>query len=123
MLLSSQFYNYQLIEQNDNQSYVLKLHFNAQHEIFIGHFPNNPVVPGVTMVQLVKEVISEVLQKPIHLENISLIKFLKVIDPRIDIDYTLIISLQTNDSKIKCDAHIKDEANSYFKMKSSYIAL
>lgn len=123
MLLSSQFYKYQLIEQNDNQSFVLKLHFNAQHEIFIGHFPNNPVVPGVTMVQLVKEVISEVLQRPIHLENISFIKFLKVIDPRIDIDYTLIISLQTIDTKIKCDAHITDESNSYFKMKSSYIAL
>jgi 3-hydroxyacyl-[acyl-carrier-protein] dehydratase len=123
MLLKSNFYSFSLIEQKDVGIYLLKLQFNELHPIFNGHFPNNPVVPGVSMVQIVKEIIETLIYKEIRLEKVSIIKFLKVLDPRIKIDYCVQITLQQMGANIKCDAQINDETSIYFKMKSAYTIL
>jgi 3-hydroxyacyl-[acyl-carrier-protein] dehydratase len=40
-----------------------ELIINARHKIFEGHFPGQPVVPGVCMMQMVKEIIEKVTEK------------------------------------------------------------
>lgn len=55
---------------------------NADHKIFEGHFPNQPVVPGVCMMQMIKEVVEQVLGKQTHLVEAADMKFLAVIDPQ-----------------------------------------
>jgi 3-hydroxyacyl-[acyl-carrier-protein] dehydratase len=55
---------------------------NANHQIFEGHFPGQPVVPGVCMMQMVKEIMEVVLQKKINLVKAHEMKFLAVIDPQ-----------------------------------------
>ena len=54
---------------------------NAGHKIFEGHFPGQPVVPGVCMMQMIKEIIEQVTQKKLNLSKAGEIKFLAVIDP------------------------------------------
>lgn len=120
MLLKSNFYSFSVIEQKEAGSYLLRLHFNKLHPIFNGHFPNNPVVPGVTIVQILKEVIESLIEKNIRLEKLSLIKFLKVIDPTNQSDFSLQVVLQIEDMHIKCEAQISDDTATYFKMKSAY---
>ena len=53
---------------------------NATHKIFNGHFPGQPVVPGVCMLQMVKEIMEQVIEKKTDLIKSSEIKFLAVID-------------------------------------------
>jgi len=38
-----------------NQQLKAEIFINKEHEIFKGHFPNNPVMPGVCMIQIIKE--------------------------------------------------------------------
>ena len=57
------------------------LSINANHKIFEGHFPNQPVVPGVCMMQMVKEIVEEVIGKQTNLVNAAELKFLAVINP------------------------------------------
>jgi hypothetical protein len=71
----------------------------------------------------VKEIIETLIYKEIRLEKVSIIKFLKVLDPRIKIDYCVQITLQQMGANIKCDAQINDETSTYFKMKSAYTIL
>jgi 3-hydroxyacyl-[acyl-carrier-protein] dehydratase len=59
-----------------------ELIINADHKIFEGHFPNQPVVPGVCMMQMVKEIVEHVLGKETNLVQAADIKFLAVINPQ-----------------------------------------
>ena len=123
MLLSTNYYSYSFKGQQDDETLIWNVTFNALHPIFEGHFPQNPVVPGVTMVQLIKELLTLHLNIAIHLEKISLIKFLKVINPTLEQTYTVLIKLQQEGTNVKCDATIAIDSEAYFKMKSSYKTL
>lgn len=55
---------------------------DANHKIFEGHFPNQPVVPGVCMMQMIKEIIEQVLGKATNLVQAAEMKFMAVINPQ-----------------------------------------
>ena len=59
-----------------------ELFIDANHKIFKGHFPNQPVVPGVCMMQMVKEILEDVLGKETNLISAAELKFLAVINPQ-----------------------------------------
>ncbi len=58
-----------------------EIFINADHKIFDGHFPNQPVVPGVCMMQMIKEITEDVVGKQTNLVQASDMKFLAVINP------------------------------------------
>lgn len=58
-----------------------ELIINADHKIFEGHFPGQPVVPGVCMMQMIKEIVEEVTGKQTQLTRATELKFLAVINP------------------------------------------
>ena len=66
---------------------------NRDHEIFCGHFPGQPVLPGVCMVQIIKEVLEGTLHFPLMLKKAATIKFLKPVTPE---DKTLQVTLAYN---------------------------
>lgn len=78
---------YQLIENKtiDQTEFEISLEqrvrFYEKSAIFGGHFPGNPVVPGVCQVQMVREMIEEVLQKRLILSEADTIKFTHMINP------------------------------------------
>lgn len=60
---------------------LAELVINAGHKIFEGHFPNQPVVPGVCMMQMVKETLESGIKKETNLVQAADMKFLAVINP------------------------------------------
>ena len=67
--------------QNDNGQVKASLVINRDHSIFEGHFPGQPVVPGVCMMQMIKEVLENVTDQKTNLTRVPEMKFLAVIDP------------------------------------------
>ncbi len=57
------------------------IELNENHSIFKGHFPETPVVPGVCIIQMIKEISSEILKKELTLTKGSNIKYMSVINP------------------------------------------
>lgn len=55
---------------------------DAGHAIFAGHFPGQPVLPGVCQLALVKEVLETHLQKKLLLKKADQVKFMAMVDPR-----------------------------------------
>lgn len=80
-MLVNDFYNIQSLAQTED-SIVAELHLQKDHAIFGGHFPGNPVVPGVCLLTMVKEVLQESLGNTLTLSEAKSIKFLGVINPK-----------------------------------------
>ncbi|MBK7375782.1 MAG: 3-hydroxyacyl-ACP dehydratase [Chitinophagaceae bacterium] len=79
-MLLNDFFTINTIETSDAEVKA-ELVIHAGHRIFDGHFPGQPVVPGVCMMQMVKEVLEQVLEKETMLSTAAEMKFLAVIDP------------------------------------------
>ena len=72
------------ISKLEKEGFEIKaeLIINANHKIFEGHFPGHPVVPGVCMMQMVKEIIEKVIGEKTNLVRAGEMKFLAIIDPK-----------------------------------------
>lgn len=107
----------------EGESIKAVLEINPAHEIFNGHFPGTPVVPGVCMMQMVKEVLENVIGKETTLVRADHMKFLTVINPnenkmiQLDAKYTI-----TEEKKISVVASLFNNATIYFKFKGLLIA-
>jgi 3-hydroxymyristoyl/3-hydroxydecanoyl-(acyl carrier protein) dehydratase len=79
IMLQGDFFNIQNLE---TAGFDIKadLVINAAHKIFEGHFPGHPVVPGVCMMQMVKEIMEQVFKKKTNLVSAVDMKFLNIIN-------------------------------------------
>ena len=80
MILKDKFYKINALKFEDN---VLEatISIDAKHTIYEGHFPNNPVTPGVVQLELVKEILGTHFNRQIHLRSLTTSKFLAVLNP------------------------------------------
>lgn len=101
-----------------------ELYINADHKIFEGHFPNQPVVPGVCMMQMIKEILEQVIGKETNLVQAADMKFLAVINPlennliHASIKYT---TTDENDAVNVVASLFKDELL-HFKFKGQFVS-
>lgn len=87
----------------DNKSSVISadIHLNKDHDIFKGHFPGNPVMPGVCMIQIIKEITESALDKDLFLSVSSNIKFMAIINPEFNPDLNIKIEYTEEDGLVK----------------------
>jgi 3-hydroxyacyl-[acyl-carrier-protein] dehydratase len=79
-MLSGDFFNISNL-QSTGSDVKADLVINASHKIFEGHFPGQPVVPGVCMMQMVKEILEASVEKKTDLVKAHEMKFLAILDP------------------------------------------
>jgi 3-hydroxyacyl-[acyl-carrier-protein] dehydratase len=67
---------------SENNRVIALIELNADHEIFKGHFPSQPVLPGVCMLQIIKEILEATITISLQLAKAHEIKFLRMIQPK-----------------------------------------
>lgn len=111
------FYSIQQQEQEDNKT-TFHLALNPDHPIYEGHFPNQPVMPGVCMLQLVTELTSQAVGQALQLTKASQAKFLVPIVPQQFPHIQLVTSYKSSDEQAwKVTASIQVEEQVFFKFK------
>lgn len=90
------------------------------HPIFEGHFPGQPVVPGVCMLQIVKELTEVALQKKCRIQSAANMKFLSVIDPRVHAVIHATISVEPDEESVKINASLFAGEVTFFKLKAAF---
>ena len=87
------FYTLNQIESQGEGKYLCRITLNVAHPIFAGHFPDNPVTPGVCMLQIIKNITEEITQKKLFLSKTSQVKFMTLINPNTAGELTLQLEL------------------------------
>ena len=94
---------------------------NAAHPIFGGHFPGQPVLPGVCMMQMVKEVAGDHLNKKIKLVSATDLKFLVAVLPDQINSIQMELKINLEGENINVDAKLLDKEQVLFKFKGVFV--
>ena len=113
MLLHNDFYAIAASSQVED-TFNFTVHLNPVHHIFDGHFPGNPVTPGVVQMEMVKELLSIALDKKMNLKSMGTCKFLAILNPNEtpDVDVSIKTSL-SEEGTTKVTVSITSTALSY----------
>ncbi|MCA6067459.1 3-hydroxyacyl-ACP dehydratase [Chryseobacterium sp. RG1] len=95
------FYTLDSYQKTENGNYIAQINLNKDHDIFKGHFPGNPVTPGVCMMQIVKELTEEFTGKKLFLKTASNVKFMAIINPFETPELTLQLDISENGEEVK----------------------
>ncbi|MBL4745639.1 MAG: 3-hydroxyacyl-ACP dehydratase [Flavobacteriaceae bacterium] len=68
-------------EVSPEGSFVFEILINPEHEIFKGHFPGNPIMPGVCMMQITKDLVEGITETKLFMKKCSNVKFMAIINP------------------------------------------
>jgi len=121
-MLLKDFYKVNEIENNSENDYTASVFLNKDHDVFKGHFPGNPVTPGVCMMQIIKELCEEILDEKLMLKTASNVKFMALINPDVNPDLRLELSINSNEAgeiKVKNTTYFEDTVA--LKLSNTYI--
>lgn len=108
-MLKTDFYTVQELEST-HESMSCSLVFNRAHAIFAGHFPGQPVVPGVCMIQIVRELLEQQFDKTLRLRSAAQVKFLRLItpddEPMVHVDWKENAGTYAVNARFKSDSEI-----------------
>ena len=103
---------------------ITRLKWNESHAIFKGHFPGQPVVPGVCMIQLVMEVLETALGKRLQLLRSDNIKFLHFIDPGVHQDVDMQIRFtHPDENSLSLSASLQKDDLTFFRFQGNYLRI
>ncbi|MCH5716327.1 3-hydroxyacyl-ACP dehydratase [Niabella hibiscisoli] len=106
---------------SEAQKAVASITLNANHKIFEGHFPGQPILPGVCQLQMVKELLEKATERKLFLSEAANCKFLQMIDPTQTNVLVITIDYKTEDEAVTCNAVIKSGDAVYLKMNGKFI--
>lgn len=123
-MLLKNFYTIVELDSSNKENVKAIIDLNKDHEVYKGHFPGNPVVPGVCLTQIIKEVMENVENAELSLVYADNIKFLAVVNPeinnRLQIDLKVKYDTEQNLIKVNSVTHFNDQV--FYKFKGNFKA-
>ena len=108
--------------KSENDSIEATITFNETHPIFSGHFPGNPIVPGVVQVQIIKDLMEKKFEQNLILSQAKNIKFLSIISPVTHPQVEVSLRIQyLEDNSIQVHANIRSGENTFMKFSGIYV--
>ena len=98
-------------EKTTDSKYVITILVNEKHEVFKGHFPGNPIMPGVCMIQIIKELTENITQSTLMIQTLSNVKFMALINPEATPELRLELDIVTTEDdlvKVKNTTYFND---------------
>ena len=108
---------FELVSERENIS-IFRI--DKTHDIFNGHFPNQPVLPAVTMLQLLKFEVERQTKKTLQLERLANAKFLQVVNPQLNDIISIELKITSAENKYKVNAILKQDSVIVAKLSTVY---
>ncbi|MCW3082830.1 MAG: hydroxymyristoyl-ACP dehydratase [Bacteroidetes bacterium] len=118
-MLLNKFFKITDIQQAEK--YTVSIEMNPAHEVYKGHFPGNPIAPGVCLTQMVKETVEFITKKNLTMVTGDNLKFTAILNPEVNPTVTMILGIKTKDNgDLQADSVVSAETTTFFSIKASY---
>lgn len=119
-MLLNNFFILENIEILEDQI-IGKILIDANHEILKGHFPQQALVPGVCMLEMLKELLQKHFDKKLMMTESSVIKFLTMFSiPQYTRATFYIDSKILDNGNYSIQASLKNEEHIFLKFKGIF---
>jgi 3-hydroxyacyl-[acyl-carrier-protein] dehydratase len=119
MILLNSFYTISEMTTEEGKLHAI-IHINPEHNIFEGHFPGQPVVPGVCMLQIVKELMEQLTDQKLIFSKGNQIKFLQLLVPAKEDAIQVNISWKKEDNTYPVTVDFKKNNEAIFKLSGLF---
>lgn len=106
--------------QQEGQTYKYTICLSPDHEIYKGHFPGNPISPGVCSIQTIRECCEDALGCALRIDQIAQCRFLSLLTPDKGERLLLEFTFEIDEEQIKATASISDGSITYVAIKASF---
>jgi len=110
----------ELNTSEENGEFITEISINKEHEIYIGHFPQRPVTPGVILMQLFKEEAEKRTKTNLQLQKALNIKFMAVVDPNLSDKFVMQSQITHEDDFIQLKGIAKHQDKIALKINATY---
>jgi 3-hydroxyacyl-[acyl-carrier-protein] dehydratase len=81
-MLLNKLYRINSLDRNaDGSGFQAEIELDPGNPVFGGHFPGNPILPGVCTVQIIRELLEQGIQKSLRMTKAGNIKYLGFVNP------------------------------------------
>ncbi|MFD2943573.1 3-hydroxyacyl-ACP dehydratase [Flavobacterium notoginsengisoli] len=108
-MILKDFYKVLSEEKISDSKYNITILVNEKHEVFKGHFPGNPIMPGVCMIQIIKELTESITNSSLMIQSLANVKFMALINPEVTPELRLELDVTTTE-----DGLVKVKNTTYF---------
>lgn len=108
-MVLKEFYKILSEEKISDSKHIITILVNEKHEVFKGHFPGNPIMPGVCMIQIIKELTEKITQETLMIQTLSNVKFMALINPESTPELRLELDIATTEDNL-----VKVKNTTYF---------
>lgn len=94
---------------------------NQDCEIYRGHFPGNPITPGVVMIGIARELMETALEKKLKLDSAASVKYTSILSPSEHGNVEYNISYQLVDNIVRGKVTVADGETTFARMSLTWI--
>ena len=116
-MLLTKFFTIEDYSEHD-KSGVVSVKINPEHEVFAGHFPGKPVVPGVFTLQMIKECLEVILSRKFRYSELLNCKFTDVILPEKTALLRVEYDVKETEEAVCLDAGVKSDDRTCLILKA-----
>jgi 3-hydroxyacyl-[acyl-carrier-protein] dehydratase len=81
-MLLNKLYKVRSLNANaDGSGFLAEIELDPSHPVFEGHFPGNPILPGVCTVQIIRELLEQWIHGSLQMTKAGNIKYLGFVNP------------------------------------------
>lgn len=121
-MLIAQFYTILSKEATAETAWTVNVELNPHHKVYQGHFPGNPVLPGVCTLQIIKECLEQLMGSTLQYAQVNSCKYLSVVNPSITPELQLNLTAKAlEDNQIQLLADGKTGETDFIKLKATLI--
>ena len=118
--LKESFYTIKEKNQISESHIEAVIDLNVNHDIYKGHFPEQPIVPGVCQVQIIKEFLEDLMGKKLQMITGDNIKFTGMIIPTQNPRVNFTVNYKVIADEILCEAKLFFGETVFTKYKGKF---
>ena len=119
-MLIKDYYTIENVSKQEDGSMLFQISLRADSAVYQGHFPGEPVSPGICNIQMIKECAEQVAGKSLLLTNLQQCRLTTLVTPLIHPQVEVMISLEEKGDIYKLKATISKGEEVYLDMKAEF---